>query len=93
MLYVILSKDIRSKDGKLYAKRGKCLAVLFKNKNHYLCEVGKYSIPVFPGQVEKEVTQLEYEQETIEATENEAPEGCGSTGEDQDGEILDHLRN
>ena len=68
MLYVVLGKDVRSKEGTLYAKKGKCLKVLFKNKNHYLCEIGKYTVPVFSCQIECE-TEITLNEEKDEIEE------------------------
>ena len=80
MIYVVLSKDVRSAEGKLYAKKGKQLKMLFRNKNHYICEVGKYSVPVFAHQVECETTVKEEEDEktkdTVEECCAESGEGC-----------------
>ena len=79
MLYVILSKDVRSAEGRLYAKRGKRLRVLFRNGNHYLCEVGKLTVPVFSGSVSKELTVNE-DEEKIEEIEELGPEGQEGRG-------------
>ena len=93
MSYVILGRDVHSKDGRLYAKRGKRLYVLFKNGTHYVCEIGKLIIPVFFSQVEREITKDEDEQEIVETVGEEDAERCGGDGEDTNGEIFDHLRN
>ncbi len=94
MLYVILGKDVCSKEGRLYAKKGKKLRVIFRNATHYVCEVGMFNIPVFPSQVSREITKIEDEEETdIEAIEGEGAEGTGGFGENQGGEEFDYSRN
>lgn len=64
MVYVILTRDIKSASGKLYAKSGKRLPVLYKNENHYMCRVGNLNVPVFMHQVERETNIEEDEEET-----------------------------
>jgi hypothetical protein len=93
MLYVILSKDVKSSAGRLYAKGGKRLLVLFRRGANYICAVGKYSVPVFASQVERELTRKNDEEENVEAIEDESGEGGGTDGEDQGGTLFDHLRN
>ena len=93
MIYVVLSKDVRSAEGKLYAKKGKQLKMLFRNKNHYICEVGKYSVPVFAHQVECETTVKEEEDEkTKEVTEGMEIEG-GKIGNTNLDELFERLRS
>lgn len=76
MIYVILKTDIRSKEGRVYAKKGKKIPVLYVNNTHYICDVGKFKVPVFPGQVLMEVTKKEDEEEE----HIEEPEGTGDEG-------------
>ena len=92
-LYVILCKDVKSAEGKLYAKKGKRLRVILRKGNNYLCEVGKYDVPVFASQVEREVTLKEDEEKNFETCPDEGAEGCGTDDEDQGGTLFDHLRN
>lgn len=77
MVYVILKTDIRSKEGKVYAKKGKKIPVLYMNSTHYICDVGKFKVPVFPGQILMEVTKKEDDEieEIIEEPEGASAEG------------------
>lgn len=86
MLYVVLKTDIRSKEGRVYAKKGKKIPVLYVNDTHYVCDVGKFNVPVFPGQVSMEVTTKEDEEieGLVEEPESEGTGGEGSCPDEED---------
>jgi len=91
MLYVILKKDVRSRNGRTYAKNGWKLKVLFKNATHYICEIGRFNIPVFFNQVSREITTYDDEKEIyLETTDREESEGIDSFNENQTGEDFDY---